>query len=73
MILPKIKDYPVYTYLANNLKERIIIMSNAHLIKMMIVFLIIIYYLKKFYVNFLFSKTEDVIIKNYFINWFSHF
>jgi hypothetical protein len=48
-------------------------MSNAHLIKMMIVFLIIIYYLKKFYVNFLFSKTEDVIIKNYFINWFSHF
>jgi len=73
MILPKIKDYPVYPYLANNLKERIIIMSNAHLIKMMIVFLIIIYYLKKFYVNFLFSKTEDVIIKNYFINWFSHF
>ena len=73
MILPTIKDFPVYPYSANNFKERIIIMSNAHLIKMMIVFLIIIYYLKKFYVNFLFSKTEDVIIKNYFINWFSHF
>ena len=75
LILPFSKDYPVTTISDDTLKERIIIMSNAHLIRIMFILLIIIIYFILLYVHFLISKVEDFslrpnIDKGFFLNFY---
>ena len=67
------EEYTIMPITENTLRERIIIMSNAHLLKILLIMLALIIYLLYIYFSFLFSQPIDKFLEINFKSFFSSF